>query len=170
MILLPAIIAAAIAAQTPSVRAEETPHVTIKTSTSAASVAPGARLSLIVEITPKPKIHVYAPGEKDAIPVELTLAPNDALTDKSVVFPRPEKYYVAPLKLTQLVYSKPFRIIQELTVAASPSVRERARAAGATLTIDATLRYQACDDKVCYIPKTVPLAWTIPFAPRAEKD
>jgi DsbC/DsbD-like thiol-disulfide interchange protein len=148
----------------------ETAHLTITTTAGAPRVAAGARISLVVDITPKPGIHVYAPGEKDAVPVILTLASSDAFAARAAVFPRPEKYYFAPLKLTQLVYSKPFRIIQDLTVAASPSVRERARADGAQLTIDATLRYQACDDKVCYIPKTVPLSWTIPFAAGAAKD
>ena len=29
------------------------------------------------------------------------------------------------------------------------------------MTIHATLEYQACDDKVCFIPQSVPLSWTI---------
>ena len=30
-----------------------------------------------------------------------------------------------------------------------------------SLTIAATLNYQACDDKVCFNPQSVPLSWTI---------
>jgi hypothetical protein len=29
------------------------------------------------------------------------------------------------------------------------------------LTIAGTLDYQACDDKVCLIPQSVPLSWTV---------
>lgn len=29
------------------------------------------------------------------------------------------------------------------------------------LTFTATLDYQACDDKVCFNPQSVPLSWTI---------
>jgi hypothetical protein len=29
------------------------------------------------------------------------------------------------------------------------------------VTIEGTLRYQACDDRMCYVPKSVPLKWTL---------
>jgi len=29
------------------------------------------------------------------------------------------------------------------------------------LTITGVLNYQACDDKVCFTPQTVPLTWTV---------
>jgi hypothetical protein len=76
-------------------------------------------------------------------------------------YPNSEKYYFAPLQQTQLVYSKPFRIVQDVTVALTPAMRERARGAGASLTIAGTLRYQACDDAICYVPKEIPVSWTI---------
>ncbi len=44
-------------------------------------------------------------------------------------------------------------------------MRERARSAGATLTIKGTLTYQACDDAICYLPVHLPLAWTVPLKP-----
>ena len=34
-----------------------------------------------------------------------------------------------------------------------------------SLRIAATLEYQACDDKVCFVPQSVPLAWTIALRP-----
>ena len=55
------------------------------------------------------------------------------------------------LKETQLVYSKPFRIAQDVTLK-EPS---------APLTIKGTVRYQACDDTICYRPTNVPVQWTI---------
>jgi hypothetical protein len=33
------------------------------------------------------------------------------------------------------------------------------------LTIEGNFRYQACDDRICYVPKTVPLRWTIRVEP-----
>jgi DsbC/DsbD-like thiol-disulfide interchange protein len=130
----------------------ETPHVSIVTSASPAT-ATGRKVSLFVEVTPKPKMHLYAPGEKDGIPVGLTIEPSPGVTASAPSFPPPQKFFFAPLKLTQLVFSKPFRITQGVTIAASP--------AGA-LTIKGSFRYQACDDSVCYVPKTVPLEWTVP--------
>jgi hypothetical protein len=143
----------------------DTPHLSLTTTASDPTVAPGTRFSLYVDITPKPKMHLYAPEEKEAIPVELKLDADDAFKVHAPEFPRGEKFFFAPLKLTQLVYSKPFRITQDVTLALTPAFRERARAAGATLEIKGTLRYQACDDKVCYPPKDLPLAWIVSLKP-----
>ncbi len=33
------------------------------------------------------------------------------------------------------------------------------------LKITGKLRYQACDDKICYLPETVPLEWTLKVEP-----
>jgi hypothetical protein len=138
----------------------ETPHLAAVTSTAESRVAPGGRVVLFVDVAPKPTFHLYAPGEKDAIPVTVALSPDDAFTATPPEFPKAEKYFFEPLKITQLVFSKPFRISQHVTVAGTPALRERARTGG-SLEIKGTLRYQACDDKVCYMPKTVPLTWTL---------
>ena len=34
-----------------------------------------------------------------------------------------------------------------------------------TMTIAATLSYQACDDTLCFVPQSVPLSWTINVRP-----
>lgn len=147
----------------------ETRHLTLRTSTSAASAAPGARVTLLVEITPKPKMHVYAPEQKDVIPVTLVLAPTPEIRAGSVRFPASETYFFAPLKETQRVYSKPFRIAQEVTIADTRPVRERA-SAGATITVTGHVRYQACDETICYLPQKVPVVWTIDLGPRAPEE
>lgn len=139
----------------------ETQHLTARTSASDATAGPGTRFSLFIDIVPKPKMHVYAPEQKDYIPVSIRLRDDPAFRVHAPAFPKAEKYFFAPLKETQLVYSKPFRIVQDLTVALTPAVREQARTAGATLTIGGTLRYQACDDAICYLPKELPVSWTV---------
>ena len=106
----------------------ETPHLTLTTSSSDKVVAPGTRFSLWVDITPKPKMHVYAPEQKDYIPIEITLEDNDAIKTLPPVFPKGEKFFFAPLKETQLVLSKPFRVIQDVTVNLSAPIRQRASA------------------------------------------
>ena len=138
-----------------------TKHLTVSTSVTPSAVAPGARVSLTLEVTPKPAMHVYAPGQKDYIPISLTLEANDAVTVHLVQFPKPEKLFQKDLGETQLIYTKPFRIVQDVTVARTRAVLDRAAGAGATLTIKGALKYQACDDAICYAPVTVPVAWTI---------
>jgi DsbC/DsbD-like thiol-disulfide interchange protein len=136
----------------------DTSHLTLTTSANKSAVVPGAKLSLWVDVVPKPKMHVYTPEQTDYIPISITLEPDDAFNASPPVFPKGEKYLFAPLNETQIVLSKPFRIVQDITVS-------RAAAAGPTLTIKGTLRYQACDDKVCYVPQTVPLKWTFGLKP-----
>ena len=158
MKLLIAVLAAApLIAQTPSTptikTTTETRHLRISTSAGAAEVARGGKLSLFAEVDPKPNMHVYAPGQPEYVAVSLTLDKDPAITAGTPKFPTPEKVFFQPLKETQLVYSHLFRITQPVTIS-------RAHAEG-TLTIKGTLRYQACDDAVCYIPATVPLAWSV---------
>ena len=151
-------VAAPPATQSPGAAASssevETPHLAVRTSSSAPHASAGGRVSLFVDVALKPTMHVYAPEEKEAIPVTLTLAPGDAFKPAAQQFPKAEKFFFAPLKLTQLVYSKSFRIAQPVTIA-------KASAAGSTLEIKGTFRYQACDDKVCYSPRNVPVAWEL---------
>lgn len=139
----------------------DTPHLTATVSASHTAVAPGGRVSLFVDVTPKAKMHVYAPQQKDYIPISLTLEPVRGVRASAPVFPPPEKYFFAPLKETQLVYTAPFRIVQDVTFAPAAALRKAGHAPGATVTLAGTLRYQACDDAICYLPKSVPVSWTI---------
>ena len=134
---------------------QETKHLTVITSASPDAVAPGKRVSLAVDVAPKPKMHVYAPGQEGYIAITLTLDPDPAFTAAKAKYPAGEKILMKVLNETQLVYAKPFRIAQDLTV--------RPATKGPSVTVKGTLRYQACDDKVCYPPEAVPLTWTFPF-------
>jgi DsbC/DsbD-like thiol-disulfide interchange protein len=155
---VPLILALAIgAAADPTV----TKHLTVTASVSPATAAPGARVSLVLDVTPRPAMHVYAPEQKDYIPISLALEANAAVKAHVIQFPKPEKLFLKDLGETQLVYSKPFRIVQDVTVAQRPAAPERAGTAGPTLTIKGALTYQACDNSICYAPVTVPVAWTL---------
>jgi DsbC/DsbD-like thiol-disulfide interchange protein len=143
----------------------ETAHLTIDTSASVDAAAPGQKVTLQVDVTPKPKMHVYAPGQDGYIPISLTLDADPAFTAAEGKFPAAEKYFMPALNETQLVYSKPFRVTQEVTLARTPALRERARQGAASLTIKGTVRYQACDDRICYLPANVPVEWTVKLSP-----
>jgi hypothetical protein len=152
------VIAALLAAPRPAVLQEqpnkpiETAHLVITTSTSAETAAPGKKVSLVVDVTPKPKMHVYSPGQDGYIAITLTLDADPAFTAAKAKYPAGEKVYLPALNETQLVYAKPFRITQDITLKAG---------AADTVTVKGTLRYQACDDTICYLPTNVPVQWTI---------
>jgi len=139
---------------------QETSHLKVATSTSASSVAPGKTVALLLDVTPKPRMHVYAPGQDGFITVTLTLDADPAFSSGKAKFPPAEKITIPVINETQLVYAKPFRITQNVTLAETPANKKRA-STGDTIDIKGTLRYQACDDTICYKPATVPVSWAL---------
>jgi DsbC/DsbD-like thiol-disulfide interchange protein len=137
-----------------------TKHLIVAASAGPAALAPGARASLVLDISPKPTMHVYAPGQKDFIPVSLTLDASRAFKAAAVRFPPAETLVVKELGETQLVYRKPFRIVQDVTIA-KRATSSQARPANSSMTVTGTLKYQACDDSICYAPVSVPVKWTL---------
>lgn len=149
--------AATLAAQQPRTRPvllEVTSHV------SPEQVNVGDRFAVTLELAPAPKMHVYAPTVVNYKPIALTVRAQPGLLVRSVSYPPPEKYFYAPLKETIDVYQKPFQVVQELALDGSPPGRAALKGVS-TLTIQGTLNYQACDDKICYPPRTVPMTWTV---------
>lgn len=153
-----ALVAAAVtlaqtSASSPKPSVTDTPHLTVTTSTSGAVVAPGGRVSLFVDVALKPKMHVYAPEEKVNMPISLQVNRTSGVSARPPVFPKGEPFLFAPTGETQIVYSRPFRIEVPVTMAGT-------RKAG-VVALSGTFRYQACDDKVCYIAKSVPITWDV---------
>ena len=52
------------------------------------------------------------------------------------------------------VFEKPFRLTQDVTLAKSLKP-------GATVSSPGRSNFQACDDKVCFPPESVPVSWTV---------
>jgi hypothetical protein len=127
--------------------------------------APGATITLSLEITPGPKIHVYAPEQKDYIPVSLELQPSTDFKASPAKYPPSQPLFLAPINETARVYDKPFQIEQEITLAGSATLVRRA-AAKDTLVVTGTLGYQACDDRVCYRPDSLEVTWKIGLTER----
>ena len=127
-------------------------HLTLTTSASTTSVAPGSKVSLFIDVVPNPGIHVYAPGAKDYLPIAVKLGPLAGVVAGKIVYPKSELMVFADERVP--VFQKPFRLTEDVTIA-------RTAKSGATLTINGKVNYQACDDAVCFIPATAPVAWTI---------
>jgi hypothetical protein len=140
------------------------PHLDVTTSVSDATVAPGTRFSLVLDITPGPHIHVYAPGVSGYKPIALRLDAQPPLVVRNAQFPKPEDYFFEPLNEHVAVYQRRFRIVQDVMFDASPQ-GEAALKNVSSVTIAGVLEYQACDDKVCFIPQSVPVSWTVAVRP-----
>ncbi len=140
-------------------------YLSLTTSQSDERATPGSKLSLYVDVVPKPKMHVYAPEQTGGyIRIELELDADPAFASGPAAFPKASSYYFKPLDETFKVFNAPFRIRMPVTVALTPDVRRRA-GAKEPLAITGTLRYQACDDKVCYRPDEVRVSWLVTLQP-----
>jgi hypothetical protein len=127
-------------------------QLTFATAASATTVSPGQSLKLFVDVTPKPKMHVYAPGAKDYQVISLELNSPGARAGR-LTYPKSQDLYFEPLKEHVPVFEMPFRLTQDVTIAAD--------AKPGTFYVTGVLKYQACDDTICYNPKAEPVSWTV---------
>jgi cytochrome c biogenesis DsbD-like protein len=126
-------------------------QLTARIGASNSSVAPGKQVTLTLDVELMPNMHVYAPGVEGYIPIDWKMQDSGAVEVQAPVFPRAEKLYLKAIDETVPAYRDHFRLLRDITIAAGAPGR---------FTIDGSLRYQACDDRVCYIPQTLALHWT----------
>jgi DsbC/DsbD-like thiol-disulfide interchange protein len=127
-------------------------HAAILASPAEVNGAAGAKLALFVDVTPKPGIHVYAPGSKDYIPITVKLNAQPEMKPGKVAYPKSETMTFLDEKVP--VFQKPFRLTQDVTI-------DKSAKAGSTVVVSGTVNYQACDDRVCYAPESAPVTWTV---------
>ena len=146
-VLLPA--AALLAQDGPPPRAQVTPLLEQE------SAAPGATVRTAVRVSLPEGLHANAhkPRDPNLIPVVLTVNAPSGVSVEEIVYPEPTdlRQENAPQPLS--VYEREFVIGAVLRIAPN--------AAPGALEIPLRLRYQACNEKLCYLPTTVQSAWSV---------
>jgi hypothetical protein len=132
-------------------------HLNLSTSATAAVVHTGQRIALIADVELKHGIHVYAPGVQGYIPIDLAIADTPSSKAHPAVYPPSKMLRLAAIDETVPVYTGKFRVVREVTIGKNVKPGE--------LAIEATFRYQACDDEKCFIPETIPLKWIFKVEP-----
>jgi len=135
-------------------------HIGVTLRSSDGVVAPGTVFSVVIDVTPKERVHVYAPGVTGYRPVNVVIESQPGLIVRAIRFPEPEDYYFKPLGEHVKVFQKPFRIVQELMIDASQASQADLQRRE-NLVVRGRLDYQACDDKVCFTPASVPVTWSL---------
>ncbi|MGH9742901.1 MAG: protein-disulfide reductase DsbD domain-containing protein [Candidatus Acidiferrum sp.] len=143
----------------------DAPHLHLTTAQTDSLVAPGSRFSLMADVELPPDVHVYAPDAKGYKPVQLVLEPSPDLEPLPAVYPAVKILYLAAIKENAPVFEGTFRISQDVKVSAAPNFVKSLGPNGATITIKGELHYQACDEKTCYLPTSVPLSWQVHVLP-----
>ncbi len=139
-----------------------TAHLNLTAYPSNPTVTVGTRFSIAVEVEPNPNIHVYAPGAEEMgyRVVALNLDATPHVRFEPVQFPESEIYHFEPLDERVPVYQRPFRLLQEAVVEATTEASRALRELDA-LTLSGTFDYQACDDRICFSPVSLPLTFTL---------
>jgi len=128
-------------------------------SADTSAVSPGRHVELTLDIALKPNMHVYAPGVENYIAIDWKMNDSGAASVQDVQFPASEKLYLQAIDETVPVYRNRFRLTRGVTIAPEAKIKPLLDSKG-SFSIEGTLRYQACDDRLCYVPQELPLKWT----------
>lgn len=131
----------------------ETDHLKLSAYPSQDVVRRGNRITLVLDVELPPKMHLYAPGVEGYRPVALGVGDHPAIRAHETEFPDSRLLHLEAIRETVPVYEGSVRIFQDVTI--SPMYRDT------SLRIPATFSYQACDDRVCYAPAEIPLAFEL---------
>lgn len=142
----------------------DAPHISLKLQQTDQIGIPGTRLSLIAEIQLGANLHVYAPGVTGYKPIELRLDLPPEIKAEPAVYPTPKILFLPVIHERVPVFEGRFRIVQDVTVKADrPALASLDP--GKSISIHGQLKYQACDDKICYVPTSVPVSWQLQVVP-----
>ena len=142
----------------------ETDHLAVSSWASDETVAGGHRVALVLDIDLKEKMHVYAPGVEGYIAVEWKMEEVSGLTNYPPSYPESEKLHLPAIEETVPVYQGSVRFMTDLKLGRARDLEHLLDDQG-QLLVRGELRYQACDDKICYLPATIPLEWTFQLEP-----
>ncbi len=138
----------------------ETKHLKLVASASDPVIRGGNRVRLMLDFELKPGMHVYSPGVQGGyIPIEWQMSESKRWLAHTPEYPTAKTLHLPAIRETVPVYKGRFRLARDLTVGQSQEIRPLLSGPKG-LTVEGSLRYQACDDKVCYPPQTIPLKWT----------
>jgi hypothetical protein len=144
-------------------------HLQLQLGQSDVVAGPGSRVTLTLEITLPPNVHVYAPSVHGYKPISLAMEQIAEVTIRSPQYPESKVLYLPAIREQAPVFEGKFRILQDVVISYSEGFRKSLEAMpkGMTrpLTLKGTLFYQACDDAVCYLPAQVPVSWDLRVGP-----
>ena len=147
-------------AMTPA--AAQPPDVAIRPLAETDAVHPGTTAHVALEIQLDPGYHVNSntPLDDLLIPTVLTLDPPAGIILAGVAFPEAILLEQAGVPDPLAVFEEEFRIGAALTIDAT--------LAPGAYAVPGTLRYQACNDRMCFNPTTAQIQFDLTVAPATQ--
>ncbi len=135
------------------------PVATVTPLVERPAVAAGSQVRLALRVSLPESLHTQSnrPADPTLIPTVLTIDAPAGVTVDEIVYP-------AAIELKQQGLDQPLQVFEhEFVVGAQVTLGPGA--AEGQLTLPAQLRYQACNDMMCFAPTTAGFAWTLRVVP-----
>ena len=127
--------------------AELTPTVEQRTT------QPGQTVTLVLRVELPENIHVQSdePRDRFVIPTLLTVTPPEGVAVEEITYPEATDFILEGQEEPLAVFGHEFTIDVRLALEADLSPGE--------IVVPGSLLYQACDDRVCFVPATAAVEW-----------
>lgn len=135
-------------------------HVKLHTASSTDEVSGGQRILLSVTVRMPKGYHIYAPGTAGYIPVSWDLVSSPGWKEHPVTFPKSRVLYLKAIEEKVPVFEGTAVLTRDVTIADDRTLRSIQGPDGG-FRIDGTVRYQACSERICFPPESVPVQWIL---------
>lgn len=127
--------------------------IQVRSFLSQDKLAPGQafRIAVVLELPAPWHCNANPASTPDFIPTTLSFTANEAVTIGKITYPAGQTVKVSWADNPVALYAGKVTIFAD--------AKRTGKSAG-PVTINGTVRYQACDDQVCYAPKTAPFTVT----------
>jgi thiol:disulfide interchange protein DsbD len=141
--------------------AQGRPRATVTSFVETDAVRPASRTRVALTVALPAGLHVQSdqPRDPTLIPTVLTIDPPAGIRVDQLVYPHPTDFKQEGQPEPLAVFEHEFVVGAELEIGGSVPAGD--------IVIPARLRYQACDDKVCFQPTTAKTEWTLRVDPAA---
>jgi len=135
------------------------PQATVAPVVERAAVNAGDRVRLALEVSLPESLHTQSnkPLDPTLIPTVLTIDAPAGVTVEEIVYPPAMELKQQGLDQPLSVFAHEFAIGVQVSLAPGTAAGD--------LVLPARLRYQACNDIMCFPPATAEFAWTLRVAP-----
>ena len=123
------------------------------------AIQPGQTVTVELRVELPENIHVQSDKPRDpyVIPTLLTFTLPEGVTVEEITYPASTDFLLAGQKEPLAVFGHEFTIEVRLALDADVSPGE--------MVVSGSLRYQACDDTVCFAPATAAVEWHMHVEP-----
>ena len=138
------------------------PSAEVTSLLAADGVQPGTGVRAAIRVRLPEGLHVNAnkPRDPSLIPIVLSIDAPAGVSVEEIVYPEATDLVQQGVDEPLAVYEQEFLIGVRLNAASDVQPGE--------IAVPARLRYQACDERVCYIPATVSTGWTLEIVSAGE--